>query len=214
MTPEAIAYLNEGLDYIQKDSIKREQIDWQTLRQEAFTLVENAQTPAETYPALEMALKFLDDHHSFFRRPEAYQLLQEGKVQQFGLTPLYPEGLVGVVAPASPAEQAGVRVGDCIEKINGQPITALTREQFKLAFKQAQLDLTLLPAKREEARQVRLQAKPISSLKHPQGWRLEHAIGYLELPGFQGNAEQGKTYAETLQALIGEIDQATTPVDG
>ncbi|MGH2479614.1 MAG: S41 family peptidase, partial [Ktedonobacteraceae bacterium] len=210
MTPEALVYLHEGLDSLQKNSIKREQIDWQALRQEVCALVEEAQTPADTYPALEIALKRLGDHHSFFRDPSKHHLLQAGKVQQFGLTPSYPEGIVGVVAPGSPAEQAGVQVGDRIERINDQPFATLTREQFKLALRQAQLNLTLFPAQQEAMRQVHLQATPFSALTLPQGQRLAHAIGYLNLPGFLGSREQNKTYAETAQRLIGEIDQATT----
>lgn len=137
MSPEAMAYLNEGLNYIQQNSIKRELINWQALRKEVFVCVEEAQTPAETYPAIVMALKHLDDHHSHFRRPRGQQLRQEGKTQQIGLSAFYPEGVIGVVVPSSPAEQAGVQVGDRIDRVNGHPITALTKKQFRMAITQA-----------------------------------------------------------------------------
>jgi carboxyl-terminal processing protease len=70
MKEEVIAYLNDVLDYIQEKSVRREHINWQTLRQEAFALAADAWTKAETYPAIERALELLGDHHSMFFDPQ------------------------------------------------------------------------------------------------------------------------------------------------
>src|SRR5690348_14278956 len=81
MTQEALAYVTEALDYIQAHSVRRASLDWAALRQEVLELAAGAQTPAETYPAIERALELLGDQHSFFRTPEQQRLLKEGKMK-------------------------------------------------------------------------------------------------------------------------------------
>jgi carboxyl-terminal processing protease len=119
MNQDAMTYLNEALNYIQDNSVMKERIDWPTLRQEMSALAALAQTPAETYPAIKKALELLGDHHSHFRSPASVQLLGQGQAKQLGLRIIYPEGIIGLVYPDSPAEHAGLQVGDHIETING-----------------------------------------------------------------------------------------------
>src|SRR5581483_5649158 len=213
MIDEVRAYLNEALDYIQEHSVKREHIDWPTLWQEVFALAAQAQTLAETYPAIERALECLGDHHSFFRTPEQLQLLDDGKLQLTGVRAGYPEGIIGMVDPGSPADKAGVHVGERIETINHQPITALTHAQFRKLLRGAQLDLTLRAGEQGSSRSLHLQADAYEATWLPQGRRLEHNIGYLALPGLLcGEPEFDQVYAETTQQLIREID--STPPRG
>jgi C-terminal processing protease CtpA/Prc len=74
ISAEATAYLNEALDIIQKNSLYRETIDWDQLRQATFEVAKYAQTPADTYGAIRFALVRLGDHHSsFFTRDELEQ---------------------------------------------------------------------------------------------------------------------------------------------
>jgi carboxyl-terminal processing protease len=211
MTPEAMAYLTEALDYIQEYSVRREHIDWQALRQEVSVLASQAQTPAETYPAIERALDLLGDHHSFFRRPEQQQLVPEGKINYAGLRATYPEGIIGIIDPESPAESADVQIGDRIETINGHPVAVLTLEQFRRALGGTQLNLTLRTTAQGSSRPLHLQASSYEVCWLPQGRRLAHDIGYLTLPGLlAGTREQRKAYSKTAQVLIREIDQSAT----
>jgi carboxyl-terminal processing protease len=211
MIEEVRAYLNEALDYIQEHSVMREHVDWPTLRQQVFTLAAHAQTPAETYPAIERALECLGDRHSFFQVPGQEQLLDEGKLKLTGVRAVYPEGIIGMVDPGSPAEKAGVQVGERIETINHQPITALTHAQFRKLLRSAQLDLTLRSGGQGSSRSLRLQEDVYEATWLPQGRRLEHNIGYLALPGLLcGKPEFDQVYAETTQQLIREID-STAP---
>jgi C-terminal processing protease CtpA/Prc len=69
ISPEASAYLNEALDIIQTMSLYRESIDWVAFRQDAFQVAKYAQTPEDTYGAIQFALSRLGDHHSSFLRP-------------------------------------------------------------------------------------------------------------------------------------------------
>lgn len=208
MNQEAMAYLDEAMDFIQRNSVRRERIDWPVLRQEVYALAAHAQTPAETYPAIQLALERLGDHHSFFLDPVKEQLRLEGKVKHTGLYAVYPEGVVGLVSPGSVAEAAGIKVGDRIETLDHQPITLLTFEQFQALLKGGELDLSLASVRDGSTYSVHLQASPFFANRSPEGRRLEGGIGYLDLPGLRGHA--ALNYAEIVQCIISEIDQTTT----
>lgn len=208
MNREAMAYLDEAMDYIQNNSLRRAHIDWPALRQEVYALATHAQTPAETYPALQFALERLGDHHSLFLDPVKEQLRLEGKAKHTGLYAVYPEGIVGLVSPGSVAEKAGIRVGDHIETLAHQPIGLLTFEQFQTLLRGGELDLSLTSAEDGSTYAAHLQAAPFFANRSPAGRRLEGGIGYLDLPGLRGNA--ALNYAEIVQRLICEIDQTTT----
>lgn len=212
MTEEAQAYLNAALDYIQEHSVMREHLDWPTVRQQVTTLAAHAQTPAETYPAIEMALESLGDNHSFFTAPEQEHLFTEGKVVLTGIRAGYPEGIIGRVDPGSPAEQAGVQVGERIETINNQPVTALTFVQFRKLLRGGPLDLTLRSGEGRPSRALHLQTAAYEARWLPQGHRLDHDIGYLALPGLLAAGVQGfgQVYAQAIDQLICEIDATVT----
>src|SRR5579859_485406 len=216
MNEDAMTYLGKALDYIQEHSIKREQIDWQPLREEVYTLVASAQTTAETYPAIERVLELLGDRHSHFYTPQRRRLVEEGLVKQFGFRFVYPEGIVGIVWAGSPAEQAGIRVGDHIETLNGLPLQTFPYEQYRAMFvlrdAPTHMALTLKLADQGIVRTVQLEAAQYPARRPIQGQRLEQNIGYLDLPGSPdaSPSEEGKAYAQTIQQLIREIDQAQT----
>src|SRR5207244_1020919 len=51
---------------MQSNSIKRGQINWTDFRAQVFARAQSAQTIADTYPAISLALGLLGDHHSFY----------------------------------------------------------------------------------------------------------------------------------------------------
>lgn len=59
LSPKARAYLTAALDILQQHSVKRKNINWTTLRQQTFAFTFGAQTPADTYPAINYALAAL-----------------------------------------------------------------------------------------------------------------------------------------------------------
>ena len=77
ISPEASAYLEEALDIMQNNSLYRESIDWDALRQDTFEVAKYAQTPADTYGAIRFALVRLGDHHSSFYIPDQMAELSE-----------------------------------------------------------------------------------------------------------------------------------------
>ena len=211
MSEEALVYLNEALDYLQGHSVRRDQIDWPALRHEVYALAADAQTTTQTYPAIELALKLLGDQHSFFSTPEERELTVAGKIKRAGMWMTVPAGVIGMIDAGSPAEHAGVQVGERVETVNGQPFSALTREQRKKIFGgDDPIDLTLIRDGEKSSRLLRLQPSVYEIKWLPHGRRLEHNIGYLHLPGNlgAGNPEYRKAYTSTLQQLIRELDQS------
>src|SRR5438552_11350858 len=78
------------------------------------------------YGAIDGMLRTLDPHSKFFD-PKAFSSLREdqrGKYYGLGITVTTRFGKVTVVSPpflGSPAEKVGLRVGDVIGSINGEP---------------------------------------------------------------------------------------------
>jgi C-terminal processing protease CtpA/Prc len=75
LSSQAKAYLTAALDIMQQHSINRKNINWTTVRQQAFAVAAGAKTAADTYAAIQHALTELGDHHSFFVKPEPANLL-------------------------------------------------------------------------------------------------------------------------------------------
>lgn len=70
LSPVAERYLEEAFDIIQKNSVKRDEVDWVDLRKKAFKSVEGATSRSDTYQAIHLILFLLEDGHSFFLTPE------------------------------------------------------------------------------------------------------------------------------------------------
>jgi carboxyl-terminal processing protease len=64
LSPVASTYLNHVLDLMQQNVINAKEIDWTTVRREAFLSADGAKTTVDTYPAIYYALTQLKEHHS------------------------------------------------------------------------------------------------------------------------------------------------------
>ncbi len=69
LSPAARQYLDAALDIMQANTIARN-VDWTAWRMEAYRRADGAQTPTDTYLAVQKALDQLGDHHSMFYTPE------------------------------------------------------------------------------------------------------------------------------------------------
>ena len=65
----ARVYLDQLIGIMQASSINRMTIDWTALRAEVFNAAGNAQTIADTFPAIRAAIARLADGHSSYRSP-------------------------------------------------------------------------------------------------------------------------------------------------
>lgn len=70
MSVAAREYLTKALDLIQTNALNTERVDWPTVRARAFDTASRAQSPAETYSAIQAVITGLGDHHSSFRPSE------------------------------------------------------------------------------------------------------------------------------------------------
>ncbi|MFE6718370.1 S41 family peptidase [Streptomyces albidoflavus] len=70
MAPEARTYLLSALDTMERHALVRDEVDWPKLRRDALGRAEGASGPADTYEAVEQALRDLGDGHSTFLTPE------------------------------------------------------------------------------------------------------------------------------------------------
>jgi hypothetical protein len=68
----ARAYLDELIGLMQAHSINRLTIDWNDFRTKVFAEAPGAQTVAQTYPAIRLAIRLLGDGHSSFQDPAGF----------------------------------------------------------------------------------------------------------------------------------------------
>lgn len=87
--------------------------------------------------ALDGMMDSLEDPHSFYMDPEAFQLMNndlQGRFEGIGATVRQEEetGQLVIVStlPGSPAEGAGILAGDAIVEVDGENITALPQSEI------------------------------------------------------------------------------------
>jgi len=97
----ANVYLSELVTLMETNSINRSRINWSDFREQVLARAQNAQSIAEAYPAISLALGLLDDHHSFYTTPSG-----SGIGNPSGLRCLAP----AVANPVAPADIGYVRV--------------------------------------------------------------------------------------------------------
>jgi carboxyl-terminal processing protease len=208
MTPEAATYLEEAITYIQRHALRSTAMDWNSIRSEALARIQDAESSADTYLTLRWVLSCLGDHHSHLTSPQSVQQRQEGIVTSMGFLAVYPEGVIVDIHANSPAEHAGLAVGDIIETINGDPRAHLDRSSCMRALRTSPVTLTFRRANQELAPSVTLQTTSYTQEMKLQGWPLRTDIGYLELPAVTGSDVILRAYAQTAQQRIRDMDQA------
>ncbi|HET7076471.1 MAG TPA: S41 family peptidase [Chloroflexia bacterium] len=207
----ARAYLDAALDWIQQNSIRKNEIDWTAFRNKVWAYPRDAQTTEDTYPAIRYALTLLADGHGHLYTPEEAPPLQPAPAQGIGFTATYPERMVVAVDAVGSAGRAGVRVGDAITAIDGVATAPLTFEQFFAAlFAGTTTRLTLQRSGVAQPWTVTIGHDEYHyPAAAPAGRLMAGGIGYLALPGNGSNSMLGQ-YANYAQQLIRQIDQQGT----
>src|SRR5262245_43427553 len=62
----ASVHLSEVIAVMEASSINHNRINWNDFRSQVFGRAQGAQSIADAYPAISLALGLLDDHHSFY----------------------------------------------------------------------------------------------------------------------------------------------------
>lgn len=183
----AAGYLGNALEIIESCAVDRHAIDWPALRAGALAHVADSCNPADAYAAISAALLCLGDHHSFFEPPDEANAAARSVSKGTGVIVAPRENIVAVVFPGSPADQAGVRVGDKVI-MGGAGETGLV-----VRHPEATDDITVsAPAE-------------FSTFLPPKVARLGPA-GYLLLPSFAGSPEKAREYAQIARDQITALD--------
>ena len=198
-------YLLNALDWIETHSVKVNTVDWATVREEALALASEPQTTADTYPAILFVMKQLGDSATFFLPPDD----KKKKPDSVGFNAFYPDAVIVEIDPGGPAEQAGLRMGDVIQTINGAPPKQWQGTSFlDLYDKDVNLPITVRRVGQDQPIQVALtKVKSSSHQSTPTGRTIRTdrgSVGYIELPVESG---EGQLYPTLAQQVIRESDQ-------
>lgn len=215
--PDAVRYLEAALDQVEQGS-RVYSTDWQALRTQALAAIaaSGAQTPADTYPAIRDALATLGDRHARLLEPEAAKLMATKRpAKSTGLVVVPRDMIVGQVLPGSPAEAAGLAIGDRIVAVEGVTGFAdLPRFEFERLFRNGQrADSSTAPlrlsvrAGSADPREVEVPLATFDEFLAPTGRRLEGGIGYLALPGVSG--PKAANCDDAVHELLGQLDDGT-----
>jgi C-terminal processing protease CtpA/Prc len=210
MSAAAQAYLAAALAYMQENSVRRDKVDWAAIRAEASQTAAHAQSSADTYDAIAVALYRLGDQHSRFVDPQEASRFPTQQDLSTGLLVDYAGQAVTTVRAGSPADRAGVRQGDIVTAINGTPARPQAPGAFFAALYTG-TEVTLTLQRPGSARPVtaRITHDPVDSQHMPQGRRLDGNIGYVALPSGPAPGINDE-YAAIMQQIIRVIDRTPT----
>lgn len=169
--------------------------DWQATRQRLLSQDYTSREAA--YAALRTALRQLNDPYTRFLSPTEYSDLTDqtaGEVSGIGVQVQRQNNQVVITAvtPGSPAEQAGLMVGDTIAMVDGQSTNNLTAEGVSQRLRGAEHSQVTLSVGRHggQVRSVivtraRLEMPAVEQSRRNVGGR---PIGYIRLLEFNAHA--------------------------
>ena len=108
-------HVESAFQWLQTHAMMKDNVDWTALRNDTADLIANAKTTVDTRPAICRAVRELKDGNAWFQVPGL-----ETPNFYTGYLTLYPENKVIInIERDSPAEKAGLHIGDRIEQVNG-----------------------------------------------------------------------------------------------
>lgn len=205
ITPQAKTYLDNVLDLLEKHYVRSDTIPWLELRQKAYQLAANAQRPSDTYLAIEQVLAEIGEGHMYFIPAAQGGSGGEARTVYGGGLEVRRGGSTIVrLAPGSPAEKAGLEIGDLIEKVNGRPFM-LPEELLSHQHGQT-LELSVYRARTEQRIVVRLSLTEPPKPARPTARLIGQKFGYLDLPHHSLADSRQMDYAGLAQQAIRTVD--------
>ena len=212
VTPEV--YALSLLDLFETRSFWTDHVDWPTVRGQVLGFVDGLDT-------IEMArqgilniiiqnVRMMGDNNSAITLPDV-------QAERRGFGALLASGHVIVVYPDSPAERAGIRVGDDIEAIDGRPIRFFVRLVDAIATLPVDAngdgDSSMTVTVRRPGAPLPIEVMiepssfPLDAL--PTGGRLPGELGLITLPGAI-SGDQESAYAAAANQVLAQIDSEPT----
>jgi len=191
---EFLGNFTEALDVIERnyvDSIKADQL---------------------IYSAIKGMLRSLDPHSSFFDPKEFARLREDQHSKYFGLgirvrALLRDSGRVVIVEPpaiGSPAERRGLRAGDVITKIEGDPIDDWTSDEVVNHLRGPRGTWVNITVERPGIRnplQFRVERDEIPIITVPYAFEVSPGVGYIKIDRFS------ESTADELRARLDSLKQ-------
>lgn len=180
---EFLANFTEALDIIQQ------------------TYVDKVGPDKLVYTAIKGMLRTLDPHSSFFDPKEFARLREEQHSKYFGLgirvRPLLRDrGRVVIVEPpaiGSPAERRGLRAGDVISRIEGEPIDDWTSDEVVNHLRGPRgtyVNITVERPNVREPLQFRVERDEIPLITVPYAFEVRPGIAYLKIDRFSESTSE------------------------
>ncbi len=208
-------YAASLLDLVETRSFWRDQVDWPTVRRQVLGFVDGLET-------VEMArqgiLNIIIQNIRMMGDNQSSIALPDWQFERRGFGALLASGHVIVVYPDSPAERAGILVGDDIEAIDGRPIRFFSRHVDAFAtlsfdptgeVDDASMTVTLHRQGVPLPIEVTIEAGPYPLDALPTGGRLPGDIGLLTLSAAT-NGDQESAYVATANDIVSQIDAEPT----
>ncbi len=164
------------------------------------------------YSAIKGMLRVLDPHSSFFDPKEFSRLREEQHSKYFGLgirvRPLLrDQGRHVIVEPpaiGSPAERKGLRAGDVITRIEGEPIDDWTSDEVVSHLKGPRGTMVNITIERPGIRdpiQINIERDEIPLITVPYAFEVRPGIGYVKIDRFsESTADEFEARLEELHA--------------
>lgn len=187
---------------------------------EVFDRIKNAYVePVDDAKVLEDAIRGMIaglDPHSSYLEPDAFEELQEHTSGEFGGVGIeisQDDGFIRVIAPIddTPAEKAGIKSGDLITRLDGEPIQNMGIDEAINRMRGepgTSIVLTIVRKGEDKPREIKV-VRAIIHVASVKQRMLGEDFGYLRITQFQSNtgADLKKAMAklEANQALKGLV---------
>ena len=163
---------------------------------------------AAVYGAIDGMLRTLDPHSKFFS-PDDFRRLREdqrGKYYGLGITVTSRFGKVTVVSPpfpGAPAEKVGLRVGDVLSHVNGEPTEGVDLNTVVGELKGPKgtpVNVTVTRPGVDEPFEVTIIRDEISKFTISNAFEIREGIGYIKIDNF------AETTGAEMREALGELD--------
>ncbi len=179
--------------------------------QSSFYPPNQLDTQAMTHGAIRGLLASLEDPHTFFLEPEQRRLESDSLQGEFGgigVLLLAEGGVVTIadISPDSPAEQAGLRVGDTVQAVNDTRVINLSLDEVVLLIR-GPLGTAVRVQVLRNGQLLQLTAIRGRIELPSLSWQLlSDAVGYVRIDSFTGRT--GEELVRALSSMAGSETSA------
>ena len=185
---------------------------WSVFREQMARLLAETNPPPDLNlkaAAITSMARALKEAHTGYMSPRDYRdflnyMRGDASYEGIGVRPRRPGQTVGEVFPNSPAEKAGIQVGDMIIAVNGDSTEGKTLEEVASTIRGpagTAVELTIYRPRTGETLVIRIVRAPVK-IEFLKTDILQGDIAYIRLQGFPE-----PTVAERIEQFVGQLPQ-------